>query len=921
MNLKSIMREKKSIKKFISAIIAFTICLSTIAIAPTTVADSKPIIQQNDKPKDGIWINVTKEIFPAEIHPCEPATIAINVTAEGEPSIESIPIAVMLVIDVSGSMEWEYENETGVNHSALYYIKNAANTFIDQMDLTNDSVGVVSFSRYATLDQGLTHNGNAAKNAINSLSAGGATNTGEGIRKAQQELENNCPNDALPITLLFTDGLPTAHGTGGTYCSNANCPTSNNTCTDYARNQANLSKDANTTIFSIGFTGGIMSYCHNSDTVAFAQWLLTDISSGEDYYYDAPNATDIETIYLDISQSVSEVVISNLIVADFIPKIFIICNDGGGTVNVLANGTHKIEFTKSFLALNDSWNIAFEVTTKELGDSLLTNYANSNLTYIQDSTQYKKYLTPQTIDVTNPLEIDKDSPSNVILFQDFGYVVNISNIGHMILDNVTITDSLPNAVDFNTVESNNSGFDPSNWNYNAGSHTLNIYNLSMGINDKIQIIINVTVSSDDGKINNTVYGGYALDCCSIDDICSSSVTTIINNAPPVANDDSATTDEDAAIDIDVLANDTDPENDSLTITFASDPPNGVAVNNGNNVTYDPDLDYHGTDSFTYTISDGNGGTDTATVYVTIRNSPFELVKSVHYNSIGPWDDEGIVIDLNEIPYDWCTFRINVTNTNNEPLNITIEDVFPVNLVNGNHYYPRSPDYINENKYYWYYDGIHADFISPGETVSIGIRGEMATCNITYINNVIVTGYLDGIDPFVYTDNASVKWINCSQPVIDVNQSIHDRGFPIRHAVDGDWAAAQSFIPTLNTLTSAEIYMRKFGTPEFDLTVELRTDHPQGTLIDTLIFTPSEVSSSWEWFTLDFTDTIITPGTDYFIVCPPAPSGVTTSFGYEWGYAFGNHYDDGAFWFTRDGGGLWRDLPTMYEFVFRTYGYT
>jgi len=71
----------------------------------------------------------------------------------------------------------------------------------------------------------------------------------------------------------------------------------------------------------------------------------------------------------------------------------------------------------------------------------------------------------------------------------------------------------------------------------------------------------------------------------------------------------------------------------------------------------------------------------------------------------------------------------------------------------------------------------------------------------------------------------------------------------------------------------------------------------------------------------FTDTTITPGIEYFIEIPPAPSGVTTSFGYEWGYTFGNQYDNGAFWFTRDSGGLWRDLPTMYEFVFRTYGYS
>ena len=58
---------------------------------------------------------------------------------------------------------------------------------------------------------------------------------------------------------------------------------------------------------------------------------------------------------------------------------------------------------------------------------------------------------------------------------------------------------------------------------------------------------------------------------------------------------------------------------------------------------------------------------------------------------------------------------------------------------------------------------------------------------------------------------------------------------------------------------------------------------------------------------------------YCIVLPPAPSGVSTSFGYEWGYAFGDPYVDGAFWFTRDGGGLWRDLPDTYEFCFRTYG--
>jgi len=188
------------------------------------------------------------------------------------------------------------------------------------------------------------------------------------------------------------------------------------------------------------------------------------------------------------------------------------------------------------------------------------------------------------------------------------------------------------------------------------------------------------------------------------------------------------------------------------------------------------------------------------------------------------------------------------------------------------------------------------------------------------HHVTETGYnpdLPGFDGYI----ADATYLN-NVEVLDIEQLMSDRGLPIRYAADGSWSGAQSFTPTVDKITKAEIYIRKFGyiDPEFDLVVELRTDDPQGNLIDTLTFIPEEISSSWEWITLDFSDVTVTSGTEYFIVCQPAPSGVTTSFGYEWGFAFGNQYDDGAFWFTRDGGGLWRDLPTSYEFTFKTYGY-
>jgi len=89
------------------------------------------------------------------------------------------------------------------------------------------------------------------------------------------------------------------------------------------------------------------------------------------------------------------------------------------------------------------------------------------------------------------------------------------------------------------------------------------------------------------------------------------------NDPPSAQDDSDSTDENTPVVIDVLPNDSDPDSDSLTVQSVTQPDNGSVVNNGTDVTYIPDSEFSGIDVFTYTISDGNGGTDTATVTIAV----------------------------------------------------------------------------------------------------------------------------------------------------------------------------------------------------------------------------------------------------------------------------------------------------------------
>lgn len=161
------------------------------------------------------------------------------------------------------------------------------------------------------------------------------------------------------------------------------------------------------------------------------------------------------------------------------------------------------------------------------------------------------------------------------------------------------------------------------------------------------------VSNGDGTVTYTPASGffgvdsfsYTVTDGSLTDSANVSVTVneVVDDDPPVASDDNANVNEDSQVNVPVLANDDDPNGDTLSIDSFGQPSNGTVTQNNDVLIYTPDADFNGSDSFNYTINDGNGNTDTATVFVTINALNDNPVAN---NDSGSTDEDvPVIVDL------------------------------------------------------------------------------------------------------------------------------------------------------------------------------------------------------------------------------------------------------------------------------------
>ncbi len=229
-----------------------------------------------------------------------------------------------------------------------------------------------------------------------------------------------------------------------------------------------------------------------------------------------------------------------------------------------------------------------------------------------------------------------------------------------------------------------------------GTITGSAPNLSFTPNTGFNGTDNLTFKVNDGTVDSNI----------------ATVTFVLDNLvndPPVAEDQTVIVIEDTNKNITLGAS--DPDGDALTYTIVSGPAHGTISGTGPNISYSPDANYNGPDSFTFSVNDGSLTSNTATVSITVtpvndapvtttqivtvqedvakvitltatdvENSPLTftiLTQPTHGTLSGSGDTWTYTPDLNYVGPDEFEFRANDGSLNSNIGTITIS-VVPVN---------------------------------------------------------------------------------------------------------------------------------------------------------------------------------------------------------------------------------------------------
>lgn len=317
----------KTWKQALALVLALVMALSLVALPSFAAGEgdsanngSTRIEYEGESGKNNGGLVMSKTVTKGEGDDQFLLTLEAFATGETRTETKDIPMDIVLVLDVSGSMD-DPINGSGSQYK-IDVLRSAVNGFIDKVaeKSPNSSIAVVKFAsdkeydvgngynvsgyNYSQIVQNLTAvneaGANSLKTAVNQLTAAGATRADYGMQHAQTIVNGAMGNGRQKVVIMFTDGQPSTWQSFST------------TVAKDAIKASKSIKDAGATVYTIGCFGTTPSDDSNIDkymnrvssNYPDATTMRDGTKTSSDYYKTVSSAEDLNNIFKTISETI-----------------------------------------------------------------------------------------------------------------------------------------------------------------------------------------------------------------------------------------------------------------------------------------------------------------------------------------------------------------------------------------------------------------------------------------------------------------------------------------------------------------------------------------------------------------------------------------------------------------------------------------